>query len=79
MKARIRKWGNSLAVRLPKSLAEDAHVQEGSVVELALVDGDIVASRIGPVYRLEDLVAGINRKNTHPAIDLGAPVGREAW
>ena len=40
MKARIRKWGNSLALRIPKALAEEAHVQLNTQVELSLVGGN---------------------------------------
>jgi hypothetical protein len=44
MHVRVQKWGNSLAVRIPKPLAEDAEVKEGTVLNLAVSDGKVVAS-----------------------------------
>ena len=37
MKATVRKWGNSLALRIPRSFADDADVKEGSRVETPMV------------------------------------------
>ena len=46
MHVRVQKWGNSLAVRIPKPLAEDADVKEGTVLNLAVSDGKVVATPI---------------------------------
>jgi antitoxin MazE len=80
MHVRVRKWGNSLAVRIPKPLAEDAEVKEGTVLNLAVFEGKVVAV---PVQKkklsLKQLLAKVNKKNLHEEIDFGSPVGREAW
>jgi antitoxin MazE len=80
MHVRVQKWGNSLAVRIPKPLAEDAEVREGTVLNLAVSDGRVVAT---PVQKrklsLRQLLAGVKRKNLHAEIDFGRSVGREVW
>jgi antitoxin MazE len=78
MKATIQKWGNSLALRLPKALAEEAKIREGSKVELVgTPDGVLVKARRKPRYRLSDLLAEVTPQNVHPQTEWGASVGRE--
>jgi antitoxin MazE len=78
MQVRVQKWGNSLAVRIPKPLAEDANVKEGIVLNLAVSEGKVVAT---PVERkklsLKQLLAKVTRKNLHAEVDFGPSVGRE--
>ena len=80
MHVRVQKWGNSLAVRIPKPLAEDAEVKEGTVLNLAVSEGKVVAT---PVERkkqsLKQLLAKVTRKNLHTDVDFGRSVGRETW
>jgi len=78
MQAKIRRWGNSLALRLPKSVAEEVGVAENDTVELGVVDGRIVvAPRMSKRIVLDDLLRGITRKNRHDEIAIGSPRGRE--
>jgi antitoxin MazE len=78
MTAVIRKWGNSLALRLPRALANEARITEGSQVELVHSDeGVLVKVRRKPRYQLSDLLAGVTNKNVHPETDWGRSVGRE--
>ena len=80
MITRIQKWGNSLGLRIPKSLAEGAHVREGSTVYLALERGRlIVEPAVEETYKLEDLLAQVTEENIHVEIQTGPPVGKEAW
>jgi antitoxin component of MazEF toxin-antitoxin module len=44
MHVRVQKWGNSLAVRIPNPLAEDAEVKEGTILNLAVSEGMVVAT-----------------------------------
>jgi len=80
MHVRVQKWGNSLAIRIPKPLAEDAEVKEGTVLNLAVSEGKVVAT---PVLKkklsLKQLLATVNKKTLHDEIDFGSPVGREIW
>ena len=80
VRTKIQKWGNSLGLRIPRSLAEEAGVVAGSEVELSIRRGDLV---VKPArrrkYRLKDLVRQMTSKNIHDEVDGGAPVGREVW
>ena len=80
MNATIQKWGNSLALRIPKAVARDTHLENGSVVSLAVRQGKVV---IEPAqkgkYRLDDLLKGVSKKNLHKSVNTGPAVGREAW
>lgn len=80
MLTKVQKWGNSLALRIPKAFAMDAQLENDSVVEVLLVDGEIVIRPIvAPVWSLEQLLAGVNSANLHHEIDAGEAVGNEAW
>ena len=80
MQVRVEIWGNSLAVRIPKSLAEDAKVKEGMIVDLTIRQGKIVAIMVQKRKRsLKQLLDKVNTKNPHAEIDFGAPIGRESW
>lgn len=80
MTSRVQKWGNSLAVRIPKTFADEIGIQEDSSVELNVAEGMItIALRVVTVPTLEELLAGITPENLHPEIDWGPPVGNEVW
>lgn len=80
MRTTVQRWGNSLALRIPKSFATDAEIGEGSLVELSLTRGALVVRPVpGQHYKLAALLAAVKPGNLHPAVDTGNPVGREAW
>jgi antitoxin MazE len=71
MKSRIQKWGNSLAVRIPKPIADEVGVANGSLIEMSIRDGQIVIKPVQtPRYRLDDLLAQITDDNLHEEIKL---------
>ncbi len=76
MKARISKWGNSLAIRLPKAALDGLRVREGESVDLVLEGGDLVIRPARPRYTLEELVAGITPFHQPEIIEF-SPVGEE--
>ena len=80
MQTKIQKWGNSLAVRIPKAFVNEAHVAYGTLVDLSVDNGKIVIDpRTEPEYRLEDLLKGVTKRNVHAEVEIGEAVGREAW
>lgn len=79
MTTRIAKWGNSLGIRIPKSVAHDAQIAEGDAVELTVQDGAIVVRPARPRYSLDELVARITPRNRHGETDWGGPTGSETW
>jgi antitoxin MazE len=78
VKAQLVKWGNSQAVRLPKSILEAAQLTEGDQLEITVENGQIV---LQPETRptLESLVSKITPQNRHREQDWGRPAGNEVW
>ena len=79
MKAKAQKWGNSLAVRIPKSIADQAGVREEDELEIEVVARVIRLKPRRPEVALENLLKGITRKNLHREADFGRPEGSEVW
>ena len=78
VRATISKWGNSLGLRIPRGLAEDAGLSEGSIVELRLENGRVVAEPV-TVETLEALLTQVTAKNLHSEAWVDPPRGREIW
>jgi len=80
MNSAIQKWGNSIAVRLPKAVAEAVSVRKGSPVTIEARDGRILVTPVRkPVYRLESLTRAITKTNRHRSVEMGRPRGDEVW
>lgn len=79
MKVQIQKWGNSLALRIPKSFALETKIEQGSTVEVALEKGQITVKPVKDEITLESLLADITEENLHTEIDFGRPEGKEVW
>ncbi len=80
MTTQLSKWGNSLGLRIPKSVALAARVQDGDEVEVSVrADGAIVITPARPRYTIADLVNGITPRNRHRETDWGGPIGEETW
>jgi antitoxin MazE len=76
----IGKWGNSLGLRLPKSVAREAQLDEGDTVDVSVKDGAIVVRPAKPTYSIETLVSKMTPHNRHKETNWGTrPVGRELW
>ena len=80
MKTRIQKWGNSLAVRIPRPFAEESQLHEDSPVDVSVRNGKlVVAPLVEPALSLEELVEHITAKNRHHEVESAGPVGNEIW
>jgi antitoxin MazE len=76
----VSKWGNSLAVRIPKAVAKEARLSEGDSLAMELTkDGSIVLQSTRRTYELKDLVSQIKPGNRHRETDWGKPQGEESW
>ena len=75
----IAKWGNSLGLRLPKSVALEVQVDEGDTVDVSVKNGAIVIRPSRPKYSLEGLVGRITPGNCHDETDWATSIGHEAW
>lgn len=80
MRTRVQKWGNSLALRIPKPLADQAHITQGSLVEIKVVDDVLRIELVAPeAYTLDALLEGVTEENIHEEIDMGEAQGKEVW
>jgi antitoxin MazE len=80
MRASVKKWGNSAAVRIPAAVLEATHVQLDEEVDIREEAGRIVIEPIREKkYKLEDLLKGVTKDNIHEEIDFGRPEGKEVW
>ncbi len=79
MRARIAKWGNSLALRLPKKLAEDVGLVEGATVDLRIEGDSLLVVPARKKYRLSDLLSETKPEARQIETEWGAPRGRETW
>ena len=80
MTTRVRQWGNSLALRIPKSFAKDIHLSKGSKVNIFVNDGLLIIDPSPrPKYSLSSLVGKIKKSNLYAEINPGLRRGNEAW
>ncbi len=80
MKTKVQKWGNSLAVRIPKSFASETSLEPDTEVDLSLVKGNLVITPVAkPSCSLEQLLAGVTEENLHAEVETGISVGNEVW
>lgn len=80
MQTRLQKWGNSLALRIPKPFAAEIGLQPDGAVEISIEKGSLVVTPVAEAeVTLEALLAGVTPENIHGAVDFGPPAGQEAW
>ena len=78
MQAQVLKWGNSLAVRIPKPVAEDAHFEVGDALEIAVAaDGIVQLHRVDAMPTLAQMVSQITPESRYAEVSPGAEIGRE--
>ena len=80
MRTRVQRWGNSLAVRIPKAVAAAASVDQNILVELTVADGVLMIRPVlDETVTLESLLAKITDDNLHGEVETGPRQGNEAW
>ncbi len=82
MRTRLKKWGNSLAIRVPTGLLAELNLSENSTVDLRVEEGNLIMTPLQQrkwKYSLEELLAGVSEENIHPETDWGSAVGEELW
>ncbi len=77
MKTNVRRWGNSIGVRIPQYLAQEAGLVDGTEVEMKVMDHSIVLSK--PKLTLKGLLEGVTPENVHGETDIGFVNGKEVW
>jgi antitoxin MazE len=80
MKTTIQKWGNSYAVRIPKSFIKEVGLEYRTNIELTLENGKLIIQPVPEeALTLKELLAGVKPENLHAPVETGEPVGNEAW
>ncbi len=80
MRTKVQRWGNSLAVRIPKIFAEEVGLKDDSPVELRLEKGGLVLEPSASwAPSLDELLEGVTEENRHAEVDTGPPQGKEVW
>jgi len=80
MLTKVQKWGNSLALRIPKSICPPRSIGKQFIREISVVEGQIIITPVAaPSWTLEELLAGIHKNNLHNEMDTGSAVGNEVW
>jgi antitoxin MazE len=80
MRATVKKWGNSAAVRIPASVMQATHLDLDDVVDVREEAGRIVIEPVRQkTYQLAELLKGITPQNRHDAVDFGPAMGQEVW
>ncbi|MHC5772708.1 AbrB/MazE/SpoVT family DNA-binding domain-containing protein [Nostoc sp.] len=80
MTAVVAKWGNSLAIRIPRAVAEQAHITEGTGMDITVEGNSIIFTpRKRKKYTLDELLEGMTHDKFHPEFETGNAVGNEHW
>jgi antitoxin MazE len=80
MRTQVQKWGNSLALRIPKAFASESLLSAGSDVEVTIENGRLIVTPVRSwESKLASLIEQITDENRHAEIRLGPPVGKEFW
>ena len=78
MQTTIKKWGNSLTIRIPKSFASETKINNGTEVDLLIKNNQLIISPIKKEkYSLDAFLSEITESNIHNDIDFGEPMGKE--
>ncbi len=81
MKVAFQKWGNSLALRVPKAFADEIGASEGRAANMSVSNGRLVVEveQKRRKYTLDQLLKGMTKDNVPDEIDWGRPRGNEIW
>jgi antitoxin MazE len=80
MQTKIEKWGDNLAILIPKSFAMQSDLKLNEMVDVIVDETKIIITPVKEKkYSLEDLLKGVSKANLHEEVDTGSPVGKEIW
>ena len=79
MNVTIKKWGNSQAIRLPKSITESLNIKENENVEIKVRNDEIIIKKTRRHRSFEERMAGYDGNYDFAEMDTGKPTGREVF
>ena len=78
MEAVVKKWGNSLGIRIPHLIVRELALKDGSFVDIKETGNEIII-KPKEKRKLADMLGGINGKNLHDEVETSGPLGNEIW
>jgi antitoxin MazE len=78
MEAVVKKWGNSLGIRIPNLIVHELALKDGSYVDIN-DRGKVIIIKPIQKNKLSEMLSNINEQNIHKEIETGNPVGKEIW
>jgi len=78
MEAVVKKWGNSLGIRIPNLIVRELSLKDGSFVDIN-DKGKVITIKPIQKPKLSEMLDNINKQNIHKEIETGSPVGKEIW
>ncbi len=78
MEAVVKRWGNSLGIRIPNIIARNKTLNDGVPVEITETEDGILISP-KPRRILSEMLEQISMENVHDEIETGDVVGNEVW
>ncbi|MFP3090962.1 AbrB/MazE/SpoVT family DNA-binding domain-containing protein [Treponema sp. TIM-1] len=78
METIVRKWGNSLGIRIPNTIVRELSLQDGSFVDIKDRGKEIII-KLKEKNKLSEMLNNINEKNIHSEVETNGPVGNELW
>ena len=79
MDIKVQKWGNSLAIRIPKIYAKEINIDHGSAITINMEDNKLILEPKQKEEKLKALLSKITKENIHDEVETGEGVGNEAW
>lgn len=80
MNTKVQKWGNSLAVRIPRKLAEDLRLKAGTFISFSKTGNKLTITPSVPVYTLQDMINNFSKSKGHEIVwEDDKPRGKEVW
>lgn len=79
MQRQVQKWGNSLAIRIPKPIAVELGLGQNSAITVSVVAGKLIVEPVKSTYALADLLAQVKPENLHGEIETGQGLSNEVW
>jgi antitoxin MazE len=79
MESKVRKWGNSLGIRIPKSVADDVGLTQDCEVSLEVARGQLIVRPKSKACKLDELLSKLSPGHIHSETDWGKPLGKEIW
>lgn len=77
MEVQLKRWGNSLGLRIPKGIADAAGLKADDAVVIDTSQDGLIIKKARRKYVLAELLSQVTPENRHDAVDLGGPKGKE--